>query len=433
MESAAGTFIRGTPLPSLQSALGFLGILTLAWALSEGRRSVPWQKVAWGVALQFFLALVLLKIPLSQQGLHALNTVAEGLTQATRDGTAFVFGYLGGGALPFTVDGPGSSFVLAFQALPLILIISALSALLFHWNVIPVIVRAFAWILQRTIGVGGPVGVSTAMNIFVGMVEAPLVVRPYLRTESRAGLFIIMSGGMASVSGSVMFLYATFLTGVIPNPLGQLLTASIIAAPAAIVVSMIMIPGAPPGSSSGPDSKDVQLARDPKENAMSAITRGTGDGLHLFLHVIAMLLVFVALVSLVNGMMTLLPDVGNAPLTLERVFGWLMAPLAWLVGVPWNEAAAAGSLLGIKTVLNELIAYTTMAQLPSESLSERSRIIMTHALCGFANFSSLGIMIGGLVAMVPERRDDIIALAPRTLISDTLGTCLAGAGVGIIL
>lgn len=392
-----------------------------------------WRSVTVGIALQFVLALALLKVPPVQNSLAVLNDAVSGLTEATKAGTSFVFGYLGGGDLPFAATGPGSSFVFALQALPLILIISALSALLFHWHIIQPVVRGFAWVLRRTIGIDGPAGVSTAMNIFVGMVEAPLVIRPYLRRESLSGLFVIMTAGMASTSGSVLVLYATMLDQVIPNALGQLITASIMSAPAGVVIAYIMMPPDPADLTRPPEPADVLMGDYAGENAMSAIARGTLEGTQLWLNVISMLIVLVAFVYLVNAIIGgVVPDIGGAPVTLQRVFGWVMSPLAWLLGIPWSEAPTAGALLGTKTVLNELIAYNELAQLPPDALSGRSRLIISYALCGFANFAALGIMIGGIAAMVPERRNDVVALAPKTLISGTLATCMTAAIVGMI-
>lgn len=407
-------------------------LLGLAWLASERRSGVAWHAVAKGLGLQFVLGLALIKVPLFQHALSAMNEVVISLSAATRAGTSFVFGYLGGDTAPWASSGTGSNFVFAFQSLPLILVISALSALLFYWNIIPPIVRGFAWLLRRTIGVDGPAGIAVTMNIFVGMVEAPLVIRPYLRAESRAGLFVIMTAGMAMVAGTVMVLYATLLEGLIPNPIGQILTASIMAAPATIVISFIMVPEDPDAFAASRDPSEVVLPPPPGDNMMAVITHGTIDGVQILINVIAMLIVLVALVTLANRIIGILPDIGGAPLTLQRLFGWAMSPVAWLLGIPWSEAPTAGALLGTKTVLNELIAYTDMSKLGSNSLSERSRLIMTYALCGFANFSSVGIAIGGLGAMVPERRADIIALAPRTLISGTLATCVSGAMVGIV-
>ncbi|MSO96844.1 MAG: nucleoside:proton symporter [Rhodospirillaceae bacterium] len=416
-----------------QSLLGLGLMIAFAWAISENRKNVRWKTVAWGLGLQFLLAGLLLKFQAGQNFLITLNSAVDALDTATRAGTSFVFSYLGGGDSPFLTKESASTFVLGFQALPLILIISALSALLFHFNIIQPVVRGFTWILQRTLGVSGPAGVATTMNIFVGMTESPLVVRPYLRAESRAGLFVIMTAGMATVSGTVMVLYAKFLANVIPNALGQILIASIISAPAAIVMAFIMIPEDPERARLVDNNATVLSVGEPGDNMMSVITRGTTDGIQLVINVIAMLIVLIALVSLANQIIALLPDVAGAPLSLQRILGWVMAPLAWCLGVPWSELPAAGALLGTKTVLNELIAYIDMSQLPPDALSPRSRLIMTYALCGFASFGSLGIMIGGLGAMVPERRAEIVELAYKSLISGTLATCMTGAVVGVLM
>ena len=407
-------------------------LLGLAWLSSERRRDVNWSAVGKGVVLQFVLGLALIKVPFFQHALSALNSVVIALSSATRAGTSFVFGYLGGGDVPWTNSGSGSSFVFAFQSLPLILVISALSALLFYWNIIPPVVRGFAWLLRRTIGVNGPAGIAVTMNIFVGMIEAPLVIKPYLRAETRAGLFIIMTAGMAMVAGTVMVLYATLLDGLIPNPIGQILTASIMAAPATIVISFIMVPEDPQAFIVSRDPSEVVLPPASGDNMMAVITRGTIDGVQILINVIAMLIVLVALVSLANSIIGALPDVDGTPLTLQRMFGWAMSPIAWLLGIPWSEAPTAGALLGTKAVLNELIAYTDLSKLAPDALSDRSRLIMTYALCGFANFSSIGITIGGMTAMAPERRADIVSLAPRTLVSGTLATCMSGAVVGML-
>lgn len=357
----------------------------------------------------------------------ALNEIVRTLQAATTAGTSFVLGYLGGGSVPFDIKQGASSFVLAFQALPLVLVISALSALLYHWRVLPMVVQGFAWCLRKTLGIGGTAGVGTAANVFVGMVEAPLLVRPYLATVSRSDLFLIMTAGMATIAGTMMVLYASFLTGVIADPLGHLLTASVLNAPAAIVVARLMIP---PQADAEPET--VKLSS-PYDNAMDAITRGTLDGLTLLLNIGAMLIVLVALVALANAALGLLPDWGGEPIKLERLLGFLMAPIAWLIGIPWPEASAAGALLGTKIVLNELVAYLSMGRLSPGTLTEKSRLILTYALCGFANFASLGIMIGGLGSMAPDRRSDIVALGLRSILAGVLSTCLTAALVGLIL
>ena len=410
----------------LQGIFGYAVFIALAWAISESRRDIPWRTVAGGVLLQVTLAVIILKLPGAQSVFAAMNDALLALEKATRAGTGMVFGYLGGGPLPFAEPFPGASFVLAFQALPIVLVMSALSALLFHWRILPLLVRGMSWLLERTLGVGGAVGISTAANVFVGMVEAPLLVKPYLARVNRGELFIILAAGMAGVAGTVMALYAGIVGPRVPGALGHILAASFISAPAAIVFAVLMVP--PLGE---PTGRNVALPQ-VDGSSMDAVTRGTSEGLQLLLNIVAMLVVLVALVALANALLGLLPHEGAA-WSLQRILGWFMAPLAWLAGVSWAESANAGALLGTKTVLNELVAFLEFAALPPGALSERSRVIMTYALCGFANLGSLGIMIGGLTTMVPERRAEILELGPRTLIAGTLATLSCGAVVGVLL
>jgi CNT family concentrative nucleoside transporter len=413
-------------MDALQGLFGYAVFIALVWAISESRRDIPWRTVAGGVLLQVALAVVILKLPGAQAVFAAMNDALLALERATRAGTGMVFGYLGGGPLPFAEPFPGASFVLAFQALPIVLVMSALSALLFHWRILPLLVRAMSWLLERTLGVGGAVGISTAANVFVGMVEAPLLVKPYLARVNRGELFIILAAGMAGVAGTVMALYAGIVGPRVPGALGHILAASFISAPAAIVFAVLMVP--PVGE---PTGRNVELPR-LDGSSMDAVTRGTSEGLQLLLNIVALLIVLVALVALANGLLGLLPHEGAA-WSLQRILGWFMAPLAWLAGVSWAESATAGALLGTKTVLNELVAYLEFAALPADALSGRSRVIMTYALCGFANLGSLGIMIGGLTTMVPERRAEILELGPRTLVAGTLATLSCGAVVGVLL
>ena len=409
----------------LHQLLGVVALLALAWALSESRRAVRWRTVAIGMLLALALAATMLKLPPVAAALQSLNAAVEALNSATLAGTSFVFGYLGGGQPPFAPTHPQSSFILAFQAL--VLVISALSALLFHWRVLPALVQAFAWLLRRTLGVGGAVGVSAAANVFVGMVEAPLVVAPYLARLSRGELFIVMNCGMATIAGTVLVLYATFLSPVVPDALGHLLVASFVATPVAIAVAALMVP------SPLDDGASIQLDRQ-DANAVAAVTRGTLEGLQLLLNIVAMLIVFVALVALANALLAQLPSLGGAPLSLERILGWVFAPLAWLIGIPAQEVAVAGNLLGKKTVLNEFIAYLELARLPAEQLSARSRLLLTYALCGFANFGSLGIMLGGLAALLPaQRRAELAELGMKSVLAGLLSTCLTAALVGLLV
>jgi concentrative nucleoside transporter, CNT family len=400
----------------MHALAGMAGLLALAWAASEDRRAVPWRGVLVGLGLLLALAVVFLKIPLVKEAFMKLNDALIVLERATQAGTSLVFGYLGGGPAPYEVTNEGSVFVLAFRALPLVLVISALSALLFYWRVLPALVRAISFVLEKAMKVGGVVGLSTAANVFVGMVEAPLFVRPYLARISRGELFAIMTGGMASIAGTVLFLYGSILSRTQPDAVAHLLIASLLSAPAALVIAFLMVP---PQVTSGPE---LEL-RSEASGSMDALTRGTLEGAQLLLNIVAMLIVFVALVALINLII--------APYTLQAGLGWALAPLAWLAGVPWSEARAAGALLGTKTVINELVAYIDLAN--AKDLSERSRVLLTYALCGFANFGSLGIMIGGLGTMSPERRKDVVDLGIKSIVAGTLATCLTAATVALIL
>lgn len=413
-------------LLNLQSALGILAFVGLAWMLSEDRSRFPLRIVLAGLALQFGLALALLKLPLFKGVFLALNDVLGALERVTQAGTGFVFGFLGGGPAPFAVSDPASTFVLAFRALPLVLVVSALSSLLFHWRVLPWLVGLISRLLSKSLGIGGAVGLSAAADIFVGMVEAPLLVRPYLAAMNRGELFSVMTCGMATIAGTVMALYASFLGAVVPDAMGHILAASLVSTPGALLIAALMVPAGETATAGS--LKPAETAR----SSMEAITQGTLAGVALLINIVAMLLVFVALVSLSNLLLGLLPDALGQPLTLQRMLGWVMAPVVWLMGIPWAEATTAGALMGTKTVLNELIAYLDMARLPAEALSPRSDLIMTYALCGFANLGSLGILIGGLATMVPERRADIVALGPRAIFSGTLATLLTGAVVGLL-
>jgi len=410
----------------LQSALGLCVIVALAWLFSENRRAFPWRAVAVGLALQLGLALVLLELPPARAALLSLNAVVDALMQATKAGTGFVFGYVGGGDAPFPISRPGNLASLAFEILPLVIVISALSALLWHWRVLPAVVNGFAWALKRTMGLGGAVGLGVASTIFVGMIEAPLLIRPHLLRLTRTELFILFTTGLASVAGTVFVLYATILEPAVPGALGHILVASILSMPAAILIARVMIPG-----DSATEAKSGEPGLEYR-SSMDAIARGTEDGLKLWLAIVAMLLVVVALVALADIILSNLPNLMGAPVTLERVFGWLFAPFVWLLGIPASQAAQAGALMGEKTVLNELIAYLQLASLPVGALDPRARLIMLYALCGFANPGSVGILIAGMRSLAPERSGEIAPLALRALFSGTLASAMTGAVIGLL-
>jgi CNT family concentrative nucleoside transporter len=414
-------------MQNIQSVVGVIALLGLAFAISENRRAVPFRQVATGVAFTFVLALLFLRIPQIKVGFAAIGYGVDAIAAATRAGTSFVFGYVGGAPLPFELKTQGADFIFALQALPVVLVMSVLTTLAFYWGILPPIVRGFALALDRLLGVGGAVGVATAANIFLGMVEAPLCIRPYLGRLTRSELFVVMTAGMAGIAGTVLVLYATMLGPTIPGAAGHLVVASVLDAPAAIVISLIMAPERPDDRSTL-DAKLAPVAT----STMDAIVRGTAAGLELLLNICAMLIVLIALVHLVNAMLGLAPEVAGAPVTLERMLGIAMAPVCWLIGIPWSEAPTAGSLMGVKTILNEFVAYLKLAALPADALSDRSRLIMLYALCGFANFGSLGILIAGLATMAPDRRDDVVSLGFKSIVSGTLSTCLVGAVVGVL-
>ncbi|WP_026607631.1 NupC/NupG family nucleoside CNT transporter [Methylocapsa acidiphila] len=409
-----------------RGAVGILALLLLAWLLSENRRGPALRVVFGGVALQLGLALALLKFPPATWVFLLLNRAVAALQAATDAGTSFVFGYLGGGPLPFAETRPEASFILGFRAFPLVLVISALASLLFYLGILQKIVWVLAWTLRRTLGIGGALGLGACVHIFVGMVEAPLLVRPYLRSMARGELFALMSCGMAGIAGTVMVIYASLLGPVIPDALGMILIASIISTPAALAVAAIMVPFAPNLKEAG----RLDIA-DPPSSMMEAIVRGANEGIGFLANIIAMLIVLVALVALINMTLAFIPHADD-PLTLQRLFGFGFRPIVWLIGIPAAETEAAARLMGVKTALNEFVAYVELARLPQEALSPRSRLIMTFALCGFANFGSLGIMIGGMSVMAPERKREIAQLGLRSIVSGTLATSMSGAVVGMI-
>jgi CNT family concentrative nucleoside transporter len=383
--------------------------------------------VVAGVLLQWVLALLLIGFPPASTAIFLLNRGATALQDATQVGTNFLFGYLGGPPLPFAESHPGASFILAFQALPLVLTISALASLLFHWGVLQRVTGAFAWLLRRTMGVGGALALGAAVHVFVGMIEAPLLVRPYLARMQRGELFALMTCGMAGVAGTVMVIYASFLAPIVPNALGNILIASVISTPAALAIAALLVPFGP-----GDASEERLVIADPPSSALDAIVKGTIDGVPVLVGIVATLLVAVAFVALINAALGLLPHWGDSAITLQRIFALPFQPIMWLIGLPWNETGTAATLMATKTVLNEFVAYLNLASLPPDSFSPRSRLILTYALCGFANFGSLGIMIGGLGVMVPERRHEVVALGMRSILSGTLATCMSGAVAGVL-
>jgi len=420
--------VNGSDIP-FQGVLGILAILLLAW-LVGGRQKLSWKIIATGLGLQFVLAALLLKVGPFRAALLVLNRGIEAVIRATETATAYVFGFVGGGPAPFDVTNSGAVSSLAFMALPIVLVLSVLSALLWHWRVIPLIVSGFSRVLQKSFGLSGEIGFAAAASIFFGQVEAPLLIRAYLNAMSKAELFILMTCGMATVAGTVMGLYASLLTGVIDTPLSHILIASVISAPAAIMLAIMI---KPLDDSITLSVEDVSERADKAihyDGNMDAIMQGTMIGLKMLVNIVATLIVFVALAALVDEMLSLLPAIQGQPVTLARISGVVFAPLMWLIGIPWQEANIAGQLMGTKTILNEFIAFVNLQSAP---LSDYSRLIMTYALCGFANLGSVGIMIAGLMTICPGRIRDIIAMSPLSILSGTLATSMTAAIVGLIV
>jgi CNT family concentrative nucleoside transporter len=408
----------------IQASLGICFFILVCWGLSENRKSVRFKQVGGGLLIQALLAVIILHVPFVRAGFSYISDGVTALKDATLQGTTFVFGYLGGAALPF--EATGNTFIFAFQALPMLIVISALSMLLFHWGILPRLVKGISWAFRKTLGIGGALGVCSAAKVFLGQTDAPLVIRPYLKNMERSEIFSIMCMGFATTSATIIGLYALVLEKVVPQSMIHILTASLISVPAALTLSRIVVP-------SRQKTEGNLIMPYEFSGSMDAVAKGTSDGTRLFINIIAMLIVFVALVALVNKILGLFPDFMGSAVTLQRVLGVFMSPVAWLMGIPWHEANVAGSLLGIKTVLNEFFAFTELATVGEGGLSVHSRTIMTYAICGFANISSIGIMIGGLGGLVPEKRDEIISLSWKALLVGTLSSCLSGTIVGVLL
>jgi len=413
-----------------QSLAGVAVTIGLCWLLSERRAAFPWKLALGGLVAQAALVLLLFGLPPARSVLAGAGQVVDGLAGSTQAGVTFVFGFLAGGqSQPYTVTSPGSLFVFAFRVLPVILVICALSALLWHWRILKWITQGFGFVFQKTMGLRGPPALATAATVFMGQVEGPIFIRSYLAGLSRSELFMLLAVGMSCVSGSTMVAYATILKDVLPNAAAHVLTASIISAPAGVLLARILVPREPAAEAEA----EPELAGDKVyESSVDALIKGTGDGLQIVLNVAATLIVFVSLVAMVDGILGLFAPVGGAPLSVERGLGLLFAPLAWCLGVPWREAPVAGSLLGAKLVLTEFTAFIDLAKLAPGALSERSRMIMTYALCGFANIASVGINVAGYSVLAPERRKEVMGMVWKAMMVGFLATCMTASVVGVL-
>jgi CNT family concentrative nucleoside transporter len=410
----------------LQACLGLGMFLLLPWYLSENRQAINFKQAFTGLGFQVALAIVLTKIEMIRNAFLWLGSSVKALRDATLAGTSFVFGYLGGGETPYLVENGKSTFIFAFQALPMAIVISALAMLLFHWRILPIIVNVFSKLFQKSLGIGGVLGVCMSAKIFLGQTEAPLVVKPYLNTFSRSELFTVMTAGMATTSVSVMTLYAIILEGTIPDPIAHILTASIIGIPAAITISRILIPQE--GQCTSGDLVESYRF----SNFMEALMKGINDGTRLYINILVVLIVFLAGISLINSLLANIPWINGEPMTLQLILGIILAPVAWLLGIPWDEAVIAGSLLGKKSILNEIVAFIDFKGLSKGLLSEKSKLIMVYALAGFANIGSIGIQISALGTLIPERKQEIINLGVKAMIAGSIASFMSAAIIGIL-
>ena len=412
-----------------QIIIGGLALIFLGVIFSDNIKKINLKYLLNAIVLQFLLAILLIKVPLITSFFESLSQGVLALKAATDQGTGFVFGYLADGApKPFEVVNPASANIFIFSGLMLIIVVSALAAILWHWRVLPIVIKAISTLFKKPLNIGGPVGLSATANIIFGQVEAPLLIKPYLKKMTRHELLTLMIVGMSTISGGVMVVYTTMLADLYGTSLiGHFLTASIISVPAAIMYANIMMP-------SDQKTEDQNQIKESSlyKSTLDALTRGTQDGLNITLSIAALLLVLISLVTLVNFALTGLPLIGGEFISLERVAGWIFSPIAWCMGIPWSEAQLGGSLLGVKTILNEFVAYVNLAGIDASDLSEKSRLIMLYALCGFANLSSVGILLSGISAMVPERKDDLISVSGKALVGATLASCFTGLVVGII-
>lgn len=401
-----------------RSVLGLVVLLGIAWLMSSHRSRIDWRLVGVGIGLQFTLALAVLSAP-GRWVFGGLNDGVQAVLGYAETGARFLFGKLALG----TAD---VGALLAFGVLPTIVFFSSLMAILYHLGVMGRLVRGVAWMMQRTLRTSGPETLCTAGNIFVGQTEAPLMVRPFLAKMSRSELMAVMTGGFATVAGSVMLAYVRMLQGAVPDVAGHLLSASLMSAPAALVAAKIVVPETEPVQTGA----NLDLPR--YVNLVDAAAQGASEGLKLALNVGAMLIAFVGLVALLNGLIGAVGGwFGLEALSVQAILGTLFAPLAWLMGVPWSEAGAVGGLMGVKTVLNEFLAYQDLAAQAGE-LSERSRLIGLYALCGFANFSSIAIQLGGLSPLAPERRKDLAELALRAMVAGNIAAFMTASVVGLL-
>ncbi len=411
--------------------LGWIAMLLLAWAISYNRKKFPWRTVLWGLGLQFTLALLILNTNAGKQFFVIAGKVVQKLIQFSNEGTKFVFGALADQSIMGKVFGGENAVVFAILVCGTVVIVAALSSLFYHWGILQRVVRAVAWVMRQAMGTSGSETLSAAANIFMGQTEAPLVIRPYVPRMTRSEIMTIMVCGMAHIAGGVAAVYAAMgMAAGYPNTAGHLLTASVLNCPAALLIAKIMLPETEKSETAGTSPATVPRTT---ANSIDAICRGAGDGFYLSLNICAMLIAFIAIIALANyvfGWAQLHVGVAH-PATLQNLFGWVNAPFAWLMGVPAEDCVKVGQILGERIVLNEFVGYLDLTSHAKElALSDRSFTIATYALCGFANFSSIAIQVGGIGSLAPERRSEMAQVGFRAMIGGLLAAymtaCLAG-------
>lgn len=413
---------------NFRSLIGLAALFFIGWILSTNRRNIPFRTLGSAVAIQIFIVVLVLFVPTLRNALSSVSVFMETLVKATQAGTEFAFGHLAGADAPYEETKPENNFVLALQILPLMIVISALSAVFWHWGILNRICIGLGKIFKSTLGISGPASLGTAASVFLGMVEAPLVIRPYLEKMSRADIFLVMTAAMATIAGTMMAVLITLMKPSVPNAAAHVIIAAFMSAPGAIAFARLIYP---------PDKELGKIKEQPApklySSTMDAFSRGVQDGTNVFVSVVSMIIVSIAIITLLNiGLETWAPNIGGTPLTVGRILGALLAPLMYIIGIPWDEANTAGSLLGTRIALNEFLAFLQLAQLPEDALSERSRTIMIYALCGFANLMALAIMVSALSAMSPTRRPDFMALGYKCLTAGIMTNLSNAALIGFL-
>jgi len=414
-------------LPSFaHGLLGLFAFIFIAWLFSENKKAVRVKPILIGVLIQIILAIALSKISFFTDIFNWINKAVICLEHATMQGTSFVFGYVGGAKTPFKVQDNTSTYSLAFQALPLVIVISAISSLLFYYRIMPFIIRHISWVVSHVLGLGGAIAIGVSANLFLGMAESPLVIRPYMKRITHSELFTMMTCGMAGVAGTVMGLYVAILSPIMPHVMSHVIASVLISLPAVVFISRIMVP------ETNVLTEGRELYVENRLSAIDALTKGVSIGAQVFISIVAMLIVLVAIVSFIDKGLSLIPAIDGQVLSLSYLIGFLFQPIMWLVGIPWDQAHLAGNLMATRLVLNELVSYQQLAVLKAGALDAKSQLILVYAMCGFANISGLGIMLSTYNVLMPKRRKEFMALGGKALLAGTICTLMTGTIMGVL-